>query len=84
MTKAIVAIANQLGIAVHDHTIVGRNEHASMKGVRLIWAARHVGLKRGRFIRKRHRREQRLANTGQRRRTLHCATLYNWPRTSRR
>jgi DNA repair protein RadC len=44
--KAIVAIANQLGIAVHDHTIVGRNEHASMKGVRLIWGARHVGLKR--------------------------------------
>jgi hypothetical protein len=25
-----------LGIAVHDHIIVGRNGHASMKGLRLI------------------------------------------------
>jgi len=25
-----------LGIAVHDHIIVGKNGHASMKGLRLI------------------------------------------------
>jgi DNA repair protein RadC len=36
MTKAIVDIATPLGIAVHDHIIVGRNGHASLKGLRLI------------------------------------------------
>lgn len=36
MTKAIVDIAMPLGIAVHDHIIVGKNGHASMKGLRLI------------------------------------------------
>jgi DNA repair protein RadC len=36
MTKAIIAIAGPLGIAVHDHIIVGKNGHASMKGLRLI------------------------------------------------
>ena len=36
MTKAIVAIATPLGISVHDHIIVGKNGHASMKGLRLI------------------------------------------------
>jgi DNA repair protein RadC len=36
MTKAIVDIAAPLGIAVHDHIIVGKNGHASMKGLRLI------------------------------------------------
>jgi len=36
MTKAIVEIAKPLGIAVHDHIIVGRNGHASLKGMRLI------------------------------------------------
>ena len=36
MTKAIVAIATPLGIAVHDHIIVGKNGHASLKGMRLI------------------------------------------------
>jgi len=36
MTKAIVDIAAPLGISVHDHIIVGRNGHASMKGLRLI------------------------------------------------
>jgi DNA repair protein RadC len=36
MTKAIIDIAAPLGIAVHDHIIVGRNGHASMKGLRLI------------------------------------------------
>jgi DNA repair protein RadC len=36
MTKAIVEITKPLGIAVHDHIIVGKNGHASLKGVRLI------------------------------------------------
>jgi DNA repair protein RadC len=36
MTKAIIDIAKPLGIAVHDHIIVGKNGHASLKGLRLI------------------------------------------------
>jgi RadC-like JAB domain len=32
MTRAIVDIATPLGISVHDHINVGRNEHASLKG----------------------------------------------------
>ena len=36
MTKEIVAIAKPLGISVHDHIIVGREGHASLKGLRLI------------------------------------------------
>jgi DNA repair protein RadC len=36
MTKAIVQIATPLGISVHDHIIVGKNGHTSMKGMRLI------------------------------------------------
>ena len=36
MTKAIVDIANPLGISVHDHIIVGKNGHASLKGMRLM------------------------------------------------
>jgi len=36
MTKAIVDIAKPLGIAVHDHIIVGKNGHASLKGMRLM------------------------------------------------
>ena len=36
MTKAIIDIAKPLGIAVHDHIIVGRNGHASLKGMRLM------------------------------------------------
>jgi DNA repair protein RadC len=36
MTKAIVNIASPLGISVHDHIIVGKNGHASLKGMRLI------------------------------------------------
>jgi DNA repair protein RadC len=35
-TKAIVDIAAPLGISVHDHIIVGKNGHASLKGLRLI------------------------------------------------
>ena len=36
MTRAIIDISGPLGIAVHDHLIVGKNGHASMKGLRLI------------------------------------------------
>jgi DNA repair protein RadC len=36
MTKQIAEIAGSLGIAVHDHIIVGKNGHASLKGLRLI------------------------------------------------
>ena len=35
MTKAIVDIAAPLGISVHDHIIVGKQGHASLKGLRL-------------------------------------------------
>jgi DNA repair protein RadC len=36
MTKSIVAIASSLGISVHDHIIVGKNGHSSLKGLRLM------------------------------------------------
>lgn len=36
MTRAIVDIATPLGISVHDHFIVGRNGHASLKDMKLI------------------------------------------------
>ncbi len=35
MTRDIVAIAQPFGIAVHDHLIVGRHGHASLKGLKL-------------------------------------------------
>jgi DNA repair protein RadC len=36
MTKAIIDIAKPLGISVHDHIIVGKHGHASLKGMRLV------------------------------------------------
>jgi DNA repair protein RadC len=33
MTQAIIKVAKPLGIAVHDHIIVGRDRHASLKGL---------------------------------------------------
>ena len=36
MTRQIVDIARPLGIAVHDHIIVGKDGHASLKGMKLI------------------------------------------------
>ena len=36
MTQAIIDVAKPLGIAVHDHIIVGKEGHASFKGLRLI------------------------------------------------
>ncbi|MBN9430898.1 MAG: hypothetical protein J0I45_00530 [Bosea sp.] len=36
MTKTIVDVAAPLGIAVHDHIIVGRHGNVSFKGLKLI------------------------------------------------
>jgi DNA repair protein RadC len=36
MTREIVTVAKPLGIAVHDHIIVGREGHASLKALKLI------------------------------------------------
>ncbi len=36
MTREIMAAAQPLGITVHDHIIVGREGHASLKGLKLI------------------------------------------------
>ena len=36
MTRQINDIARPLGITLHDHIIVGRNGHASLKGMKLI------------------------------------------------
>jgi DNA repair protein RadC len=36
MTQQIIEIAKPLGISVHDHIIVGRQGHASLKGLKLI------------------------------------------------
>ena len=36
MTQEIIAIAKPLGVTIHDHIIVGRNGHSSLKGLRLI------------------------------------------------
>ncbi|MFZ0607635.1 MAG: DNA repair protein RadC [Xanthobacteraceae bacterium] len=36
MTQQIIAVAQPLGIGVHDHIIVGKDGHASLKGLKLI------------------------------------------------
>jgi DNA repair protein RadC len=36
MTQQIVDIAKPLGITVHDHIIVGKDGHASLKALKLI------------------------------------------------
>lgn len=36
MTKQIIKAAQNLGIIVHDHVIIGRKGHASLKGLQLI------------------------------------------------
>lgn len=36
MTKLIIEAAKPLGVTVHDHIIVGRTGHSSLKGMRLI------------------------------------------------
>jgi DNA repair protein RadC len=36
MTRVIVEVAKPLGITVHDHIIVGKDGHASLKGLKLM------------------------------------------------
>jgi len=36
MTKAIIEVAKPLGIAVHDHIIVGKDGHVSLREQKLI------------------------------------------------
>jgi DNA repair protein RadC len=36
MTQQIISVAQPLGISVHDHIIVGKEGHASLKGLKLI------------------------------------------------
>ncbi len=36
MTKQVVAALGQVGIAVHDHIIVGKNRHASFRNLKLL------------------------------------------------
>jgi DNA repair protein RadC len=36
MTREIIEVSRPLGIAVHDHIIVGKDGHASFKGLKLI------------------------------------------------
>ena len=36
MTRDVIAVAGRLGIVVHDHIIVGRDGHASFRGLKLI------------------------------------------------
>ena len=36
MTRSLIDIAEPLGIVVHDHIIVGKDGHASFKGLKLI------------------------------------------------
>ena len=36
MTEVIIDAAKALDITVHDHIIIGKNGHVSLKGLRLI------------------------------------------------
>ncbi len=36
MTHTIIEAARPLGIQVHDHIIIGKDGHASLKGLQLI------------------------------------------------
>jgi DNA repair protein RadC len=36
MTQSIIEVARPLGIAVHDHIIVGKDGHSSLKELKLI------------------------------------------------
>jgi DNA repair protein RadC len=36
MTQEIIAVAAPLGVTVHDHIVVGRHGHASLRGLRLL------------------------------------------------
>ena len=39
MTPEIIAVAKTLGLAVHDHIIIGRDGHSSLRGMKLICPA---------------------------------------------
>jgi DNA repair protein RadC len=36
MTQQIITVAGPLGITVHDHIIVGKDGHVSLRGLKLI------------------------------------------------
>jgi DNA repair protein RadC len=36
MTREIIEVAKPLGITIHDHIIVGRNGHTSLRELKLI------------------------------------------------
>ena len=36
MTREVAAAADKLGIALHDHVIIGRKGHASLRGLGLL------------------------------------------------
>jgi DNA repair protein RadC len=36
VTQQIIVVASPLGIAVHDQIVVGKEGHASLKGLKLI------------------------------------------------
>ncbi len=36
MTQQIIAVASPPGISVHNHIIVGKEGHASLKGLKLV------------------------------------------------
>jgi DNA repair protein RadC len=36
MTETIASLAKPLGVKLHDHLIVGRNGHCSMRAMKLI------------------------------------------------
>ena len=36
MTRDVISVLEPLGIVVHDHIILGRGGHASLKGLKLI------------------------------------------------
>ena len=36
MTQQIIAVAGPLGIVVHDHIIVGKDGHVSLRGLKLL------------------------------------------------
>ena len=36
MTRQIVEVARPLGVTVHDHIIIGKSGHASLKGLKLV------------------------------------------------
>lgn len=36
MTRDVISVLQPLGIVVHDHIILGREGHASLKGLKLI------------------------------------------------